>query len=177
MAFPFLQRANLAESARQLSVTSYVPFIALENLVAGIDNLRHDVFLSQKFSEVTRLHIFRLIAKHGSVEELATEDPASSGRAGGRPNGRLQAAHPSHPPKGIEPAEFKRQLTELHVVALNRAKSENNPSLDLLFRLAVLKFQRAEMMGQFTQVLDRCRVHSRRQSCGGPRPLCPFPNQ
>src|SRR2546423_12240091 len=150
MAFPFLQRANLAESARQLSVTSYVPFIALENLVAGIDNLRHDVFLSPKFSDVTRLHIFRLIAKHGNVEDLATEDSMFPGRAAGRPNGRLQATHPN-PPAKVEPAEFKRQLGELHVGALNRAKSENNPSLDLLFRLAVLKFQRTEMANQFTQ--------------------------
>jgi len=58
MAFSFLQRGSLAESARQLSWSSYVPSIELENLVAGIDNLRHDVFLSSRFIEIARLHIF-----------------------------------------------------------------------------------------------------------------------
>ncbi|HZI57175.1 MAG TPA: hypothetical protein VFF39_10390, partial [Verrucomicrobiae bacterium] len=40
----------------------------------------------------------------------------------------------------------------------NRAKAENNVSLDLLFRLAILKFQRTELLNQFAQVLERCRA-------------------
>jgi len=96
MPFPFLQRASLSDSARQLSLTSYVPSIVLENLVAGIDNLRHDVFVSPKFTEVTRQHIFRLIAKHGNVEDLVADDPLA--RAGSRPNGRTQGP----PGKGNE---------------------------------------------------------------------------
>lgn len=165
MPFSFLQRASLSDSARQLSLTSYVPSIALENLVAGIDNLRHDVFISPKFTEVTRQHIFRLIAKHGNVEDLAADDPLA--RAGSRPNGRPQGP----PVKVNEAAEFKRQLTELHVTALNRAKSDNNPSIDLLFRLAVLKFQRTELLQQFTQVLDRCRARVKQYE--GPRQNVP----
>ena len=165
MPFPFLQRASLSDSARQLSLTSYVPSIVLENLVAGIDNLRHDVFISHKFTEVARQHIFRLIAKHGNVEDLTADDPLA--RGGNRPNGRTQGP----PGKGTESAEFKRQLTELHVTALNRAKSDNNPSIDLLFRLAVLKFQRAELLQQFTQVLDRCRARVKQYE--GPRQNVP----
>ncbi|PYP91288.1 MAG: hypothetical protein DMG65_08415 [Candidatus Angelobacter sp. Gp1-AA117] len=170
MPFPFLQRASLPESARQLSLTSYVPSIVLENLVAGIDNLRHDVFISPRFTEATRQHIFRLIAKHGNVEDLTADDLLAS-RAAGRPNERIPGASPNHSSKSTEPAEFKRQLTELHVTALNRAKSDNNPSADLLFRLAVLKFQRAELLQQFTQVLDRCRARVKQYE--GPRQSVP----
>src|SRR5215469_16415646 len=160
MAFPFLQRGSVAESARQLSLLSYVPSIALENLVAGIDNIRHDVFLSPKFSEVGRVHVFRLIVKHGNVEDLAAEDippPRQVVRPVSRLGGPLQSSkNPLQPAN--DPGEFKRLVTELHIAALNRAKSEDNPSLDLLFRLAVLKFLRSELTSQFNQVVERCRT-------------------
>ncbi|MGZ7074046.1 MAG: hypothetical protein ACXVKL_16520, partial [Candidatus Angelobacter sp.] len=38
-----------------------------------------------------------------------------------------------------------------------RAKAENNVSLDLLFRLAILKFQRTELVHQYALALERCR--------------------
>lgn len=148
MAFPFLQRGNLSESAQQLSLSSYVPSISLEGLVAGIDNVRHDVFLSPRFTEITRSHIFKLIVKHGNVEALAAEDLGFSAR----PMPHLVKG------KALEVGDFKRLLAELHLAALNRAKGENNPSLDLLFRLAVLKFIRTELMGQFNQAVERCRA-------------------
>jgi hypothetical protein len=148
MSFSFLQRGSLPEHARQLTLVSEWPSFVLEGLVTGIDNVRHDVFLSPKFVEVARQYIFKLIAKHGNVEELATEDRPAL-RPPVRPNGHARQS---------DSAEFKRLLTELHVAALNRAKAEDNVSLDLLFRLAVLKFQRAELLNQYGQVLERCRT-------------------
>jgi hypothetical protein len=144
MSFSFLQRGSLPEHARQLSLTSEWPSLVLEGLVTGIDNVRHDVFLSPKFVEVARQYIFKLVAKHGNVEELTAEE---------RP--------PVRPPirgRQSDSAEFKRLLIDLHVAALNRAKVDDNVSLDLLFRLAVLKFQRAELLNQYGQVLERCRA-------------------
>jgi len=148
MSFSFLQRGSLPEHARQLALASEWPSFALEGLVTGIDNVRHDVFLSPKFVEAARKYIFKLIVKHGSVEELATEDRPAL-RPPVRPNGHARQS---------DSGEFKRLLTELHVASLNRAKSDNNVSLDLLFRLAVLKFQRAELLNQYGQVLERCRT-------------------
>ena len=49
-------------------------------------------------------------------------------------------------------------LTELHVASLNRAKAENNVAIDLLARLAVIKFLRLELNSQFAQVLERGRM-------------------
>ena len=131
-----------------MELVSEWPSFALEGLVTGIDNVRHDVFLSPRFVDVARQYIFKLIAKHGNVEELATEDRPAI-RPPVRPNGHARQS---------DSAEFKRLLTELHLASLNRAKSENNVSLDLLFRLAVLKFQRAELLNQYGQVLERCRT-------------------
>src|ERR1700742_4393464 len=149
MSFSFLQRGSLPEHARQLTLTREEPSLVLEGLATGIDNLRHDVYLSPKFTNTARQHIFKLIAKHGNVEELVAEE-----RVAERMHLRLKV--PAN--RQSDPAEFKRLLTELHVVSLNRAKAENNVSLDLLFRLAILKFQRTELLNQYGQVLDRCRA-------------------
>jgi hypothetical protein len=149
MSFSFLQRGSLPEHARQLDLTSDEPSLVLENLVTGIDNLRQDVYLSPKFSEIARQHIFKLIAKHGNVEDLVAEE---------RIAGRLPLRHKGPANRQFDPSEFKRLLTELHIVSLNRAKVENSVSIDLLFRLAVLKFQRTELLNQYGQVLEGCRA-------------------
>ena len=149
MSFSFLQRGSLPEHARQLVLASDEPALVLESLVTGIDNLRHDGYLSPKFAETARQHIFKLVAKHGNVEELVAEERTAV-RVPARP--KVPANRQS------DASDFKRQLTELHAIALNRAKAENNVSLDLLFRLAVLKFQRTELLNQYGQVLERCRA-------------------
>jgi hypothetical protein len=71
--------------------------------------------------------------------------------------------------KAAEPADFKRVLLDLHVTALNRAKAENNISIDLLARLATVKYQRNEMNQQFAQALERCRA--KLKSYDGPRQI------
>jgi len=155
MAFSFLQRGNLSEYARQLTLTSYEPSLVLEGLLPGIDNVRHDVFLSPKFTEAGRQYIFKLIAKHGNVEDLAAEE-APTARLGANTPARLRHPH-TNGSRALDPSEFKRLTGDLHVAALNRAKLENNVSLDLLFRLAVIKFLRAELVSQYALVQERCR--------------------
>lgn len=155
--FSFLQRSeNLPELARDLQLESYTPAIALEGLVTGVDNLRHDVFLSPRFAETTRLAIFRLIAKYGAVEDLVREEAQPK-----RPPSVVQRGESTgslKPYKGPDAADFKPMLAGLQTVALNRAKAENNIFVDLLARLALIKFQKAEMLAQFSQVVERCRA-------------------
>lgn len=168
MAFSFLQRGSLIEHARGLSLGSYEPFITVEGLATGIDNVRTDVFLSPKYNEITRQHIARLISKYGFVEDLNVEEPrvSSSGRIinasihptlAGRP-GQMRPA---------DPTEFKKVLLDIHSAVANKAKAEANLSIDLLGRLAILKFQRAELIAQFGQVTERCRA--RLKAFDGPR--------
>src|SRR5207247_5401907 len=54
--------------------------------------------------------------------------------------------------------EFKTVLANLLVDALKRAKEKNNVSVDLLARLAVIKFLRVELVVQFSEVLECCRT-------------------
>src|SRR6266850_562049 len=48
-----------------------------------------------------------------------------------------------------------------HIAILNRAKTAGNPSIDVLGRLAVLKFIRAELQTQFARTLEQCRMKSK----------------
>lgn len=136
-------------------LTSYTPSLSLEGLSVGVDNLRHDVHLSPRFTEAARAHVARLIARHGDVEGLlAAEAPAAVPRTAFL-NKLTTVLKPGTKP---EHSDFKTVLTELHVAALNRAKADNNVIIDLLARLAVVKFLRMELNSQFAQVLERGRM-------------------
>jgi hypothetical protein len=154
MPFSFLQRDKSARSRQELTLTSYRPVLVFERLVAGIDNLRHDVFVSAKFTELARHCIFRLLVKYGNVGELIAQRQETAFR----PPSVVRQPEPAKV-RASDPAEFKRQLCDLLIASLNRAKSESNVSLDLLARVAVLKFLRSEMVAQFGVLLERCRAN------------------
>ena len=157
MAFSFFQRDNLSELAQQFDVRSYTPSIELQGLVTGVDNVRHDVYLSPSFLEAVRQHISRLIAKAGMIEDLLG---AMEGTV------RLPNLKPSKPAP-IDAIEFKRRLTELQVASLNRAKTQGNICLDLLARIAVIKLLRTELGEQYNATLERLRT--RMKAYEGPR--------
>jgi len=137
------------------ALASYAPSLSLEGLLVGVDNLRHDVHLSQKFTETARAHIARIIARHGDVDGLLA---AEASQATARTPFLNKLTTVLRPGSKADPSDFKSVLTELHVAALNRAKAENKVAVDLLARLAVIKFLRMELNSQFAQVLERCRM-------------------
>jgi len=145
------RRGHQEDDSPPLQLNSFVPVLSLEGLQVGVDNLRHDVHLSPKFVEQTRSHIVRLLVRHGEVEELLAAEAAQ------RPGKHFSAWKPT-PKAAAEPADLKSLLTELHVAALNHAKTVNNQMLDLLARTAILKFLRHELQAQFAQILERCRT-------------------
>jgi class 3 adenylate cyclase len=133
----------------------YSPYLVLEGLSAGIDNLRHDVYLSPKFVEQMRVQMARLVARHGNVEGLLrTDSPLATGKKAHVAYGSLGGSTAPDP----QIADIKTLLSDLQVSGLNRAKREGNISVDLVARLAVIKFLRAELVSQFAQVLERCRI-------------------
>ena len=152
---PIFKLGHSAERPAPPRLTRYSPYLSLQGLSAGVDNLRHDVYLSPKFVEQMRIQIARLVARHGGVERvLATDSPlASAGKS--FPGAERKPVPMRAKP---EPADIKPLLTELHVSALNRAKAHGNISVDLLARLAIIKFLRAELLAQFAQLLERCRI-------------------
>ena len=152
---PIFRLGGSSDKPALPNLSASTPYVALEGLMVGVDNLRHDVVLSPRFVELARAQIARLIARHGELEGLlGAEAPQSTSQA---PSWlRAQAGKPSKPK--LDPGGWKSALTELQVGSLNRAKKEFKLSVDLLARLAVTKFLRAEMNHQFAQVVERCRV-------------------
>ena len=151
---PIFRLGGAPDKPELPNLAASTPFVSLEGLSVGVDNLRHDVVLSTRFVEAARAQIARLIARNGDLEGLlAAEAPASTQGPSWMRNQAGKAAKPKN-----DPSEWRSLLTELQVASLNRAKREYKISVDLLARLAVTKFLRAEMNQQFLQVLERCRV-------------------
>jgi class 3 adenylate cyclase len=151
---PIFRLGGTPEKAPLPQLITAAPAIALEGLAVGVDNLRHDVALSPKLIEAARAHIMRLIVRHGELEGLlAAEAPVRNQE----PSWVRSATVPTNRTPG-EQSDFKSLLAGLHLSTLNRAKKEEKISIDLLARLAVIKFLRAEMGQQFAQLLERCRV-------------------
>lgn len=153
---PIFRLGGSAEVPLPPKLTVYTPYLILEGLQVGIDNLRHDVHLSPRFVEQMRLHIARLLILHGNVGGLlAAENPELS--SGKQFAGGASVAPAKNRPKS-EPSELKPLLSALHVAVLNRAKTSKNLTIDVLGRLAILKFLRLELNSQFAQILERCRM-------------------
>jgi len=151
---PIFRLGGAPEKPALPNLAAATPFVSLEGLTVGVDNLRHDVVLSPKFVELARAQIARLIIRHGELERwLASENPQAGGSLSWIRT-QFSKAAPSKP----DPGEWKSVLAELQVASLNRAKKQFELSVDLLARLAVTKFLRAEMNHQFAQVVERCRV-------------------
>ena len=131
-----------------------VPSIALEGLAVGVDNLRHDVALSQGFVEAARAQVMRLIVRHGELEGLLAAEATQ------KTPGPLVDEKRRRRPNPQSNGKIRLEVAADRTASgrLNRAKKEENISVDLLARLAVTKFLRTEMNLQFAQVLERCRV-------------------
>jgi hypothetical protein len=151
---PIFRLGGTREKLALPAMIAAAPSIALEGLAVGVDNLRHDVALSSALVEAARAQVMRLIVRHGGLEGLLAAETPQRNQA---PSWMRNAAPgPARAPG--EKSDLKLLLAELHLAALNRAKKEENISIDLLARLAVTKFLRTEMYQQFAQVLERCRV-------------------
>jgi class 3 adenylate cyclase len=155
--FPIFRLGKEPEKLAPPHLVVATPSIALEGLAVGVDNLRHDVALSPRLVDAARAQIVRLIVRHGELEGLLAAEaplknhaPSWMRTAAGATRATLRGA--------AEASDWKPLLAEFHLAALNRAKKDENISIDLLARLAVTKFLRAEMSQQFAQVLERCRV-------------------
>src|SRR5579863_5597327 len=151
---PIFRLGGTPEKSAPPNLLASTPFVSLEGLSVGVDNLRHDVVLSPRVAEVSRAQIARLIARHGDLEGLLSAEAPQQSQG---PSWMRNLAGKVVRPKN-DPGEWKSLLTELQVAALNRAKKEYKLSVDVLARLAVTKFLRTEMNQQFALVLERCRI-------------------
>lgn len=157
MRIPRIPILRLGQSPGELEpphLVSYVPSLSLETLQVGVDNLRHDVYLSPKFVESARLQIAHRIARHGEVDTLLSMETAVSAA----PSHFLGKSAPGRAQPRTDAAELKPLLADMLIASLTKAKMKGSLSVDVLGRLAILKFLRAELHHQFSQVLEQCRM-------------------
>jgi hypothetical protein len=126
-------KTAFAGNFARIELKTYAAELPLGSLTVGVDNIHHDVYLSPTWTEQTRIYLLEFIRQAANLNYSA--------RKGGRP------------PKGPETGAWKRQTLELLQASLTRAKYEKKIELDLLFRLAQLKFLTQEIAGQFASLL------------------------
>jgi hypothetical protein len=127
-----LTNTEVMDPAR-IELKSYRVRLPLESLSIGVDNIHHDVFLSPKFVQVARDYLFDLIRQHTSGTYLSGIEFRNT--------------------KAVDSTTFRKLLTQLLQCSLTKAKHQKNIEIDLLFRVAVLKFLTAELLSQFGNVI------------------------
>lgn len=123
---------GVTEAAR-IELKSYNVTIPMGSLCIGVDNIHHDVFLSPKFVQAARDYFFELIRQNASAKYLSGVE--------------LRQV------KALDNSTFRKLLTEILQSALTQAKFYKNIEIDLVFRLALLKFITQELLNQFANVI------------------------
>ena len=120
-----------------MKLEPYSAEIRLTTLAVGIDNIHYDIFLSPRFVDFARKYLLDLVRQTANLSLFY----GSSSRS-------------FKPPQS---GAFRKMLSELLQTGLTRAKFENNLEVDLLFRLALLKFLTQEAAAQFSSLVVECK--------------------
>jgi hypothetical protein len=149
-------RLRSSEPPSRPDLQYYGPTLAFSDLQLGVDNLRYDVFPSPRITADLSFHLARYICRFGGVESLFEMDVPSATQTK-----FIRAAEGTTKLRKPGPADLRTLLVSIHLAILNRAKAEGNPSVDVLGRVAVLKFIRTELQTQFARILEQCRMKSK----------------
>jgi hypothetical protein len=127
----------------RIELQSYRVTLPLESLSIGVDNIHHDVFLSPKFVQVARDYLFDLIRQNTSGTYLSGIEFRNT--------------------KPVDSTAFRKLLTQVLQSSLTKAKHQKNIEIDLLFRVALLKFLTAELLNQFGNVILEGKEYIRKR--------------
>jgi len=124
---------NATETPR-IELSSYSLTLPMSSLLIGVDNIHHDVFLSPRFMQQTRDYLFDVIRQNASKTYL--------------PGIELRTA------KALDGTAFRKLLADVLHSSLTNAKYHKNIEMDLLFRVAILKFFTTELPNQFANLIQ-----------------------
>jgi hypothetical protein len=120
--------------AALIELKSYTATIPMGTLSIGVDNIHHDVFLSPRFLQSARDYLFDLIRQSTSATFFSGIELRQT--------------------QGLDASGFRKILTDVMQSSLTQAKFQKNIELDLLFRLALLKFLSQEIGNQFASLIQ-----------------------
>ncbi|HEY2645640.1 MAG TPA: hypothetical protein VGI34_01640 [Candidatus Acidoferrales bacterium] len=143
-------RASILSSRApaRVNLKPYTAEVPLGTLAVGVDNIHHDVFLSPIFVESTEAYLLELIRQTANVPFLSQTDRSQTDR---RMTPRREADRKAG--RAPEASSWKRQLSDLLNSGLQKAKYGQNIEIDLLFRVALLKYLIHEIGTQFANLL------------------------
>src|SRR5208283_2031745 len=133
---------GLTDGSRD-GLRSYNVTLPMGSLSIGVDNIHHDVFLSPKFVQVARDYLFDLIRQNTSGTYLSGIEFRNT--------------------KPVDSTAFRKLLTQMLQSSLTRAKHQKNIEIDLLFRVALLKFLTVELLNQFGNVILEGKEYIRKR--------------
>ncbi len=122
-----------ADTTPRIELTSYNLALPMTSLAIGVDNIHHDVYLSPKFVHASRDYLFELIRQHTAGSFISGIELRNA--------------------KTIDGAGFRKLLTDLLQSSVTQAKYQKNIEIDVLFRLAILKFLTQELSNQFANLI------------------------
>ena len=117
----------------RIQLTSYSLTLPMASLAIGVDNIHHDVYLSPKFVQASRDYLFELIRQNTAGAFIAGVELRNA--------------------KTIDGAGFRKLLSDLLQSSVTQAKYQKNIEIDILFRLAILKFLTQELSNQFSNLI------------------------
>ena len=132
----------------RVNLKPYVAELPLGSLAVGVDNIHHDVFLSPTFVETTEKYLLEFIRQTVNLPFLAQTDRMPGDR---RPTPRRDAD--GKVARAPETSSWKRQLSDLLHTGLQQAKYQKSIEVDLLLRVALLKYLTQEIGTQFANLL------------------------
>src|SRR5579864_5465220 len=132
-----------AGNPARVNLKPYSAELPLGTLAVGVDNIHHDVYLSPGFVESSGAYLLEFIRQIANLSFLSQTDRTHSDR---RQTGRRTA-------RPAEASFWKRQLSDLLHAGLQHAKFEQNIEIDLLLRVALLKFLTQEISAQFANLM------------------------
>ena len=111
--------------------------LSLERLLVGVDNIRYDVHLSPAFYKSTTRLVPQLIARHFQSDHI------------------FKIEKPSVWSNKIN--EFKSLYRQTMLDAINKSKLRNEPQIDFLAQLAVVRLLREEIRTHFEGMITRIK--------------------
>ncbi|MGA1790866.1 MAG: hypothetical protein ACMUIM_05230 [bacterium] len=109
----------------------------MDQLIPGVDNIRHDVLISPGFHEATTAIIKRILSDKADISDLPGLDTRAS--------------------KEEQKEAFRQLYAEVMKNMLNRANTEHNFEIYLLANVSIIKFIIQEFQNQFSGLIDHLK--------------------
>ena len=123
---------------------------SLNKLIPGVDNIRYDVYLSPILKKSCNEVITHLVARHSEIKEISDFG--------------------NHPKVWIKvKEEFKQNLIDVMVGAINNAKQTREIQRDFLAQTAVVKMFLEQILSGFDKLLEHYKniIHKNEVSRSG----------